>query len=413
MTPDSAPGRWPAVARAAGLLGGDGVPRPTIFARMTALAARTGAVNLGQGYPDADGPHEVLEAAVRAIREGHNQYAPGPGITALRHAVAAHQERHYGLVLDPDTQVLVTTGATEAIAAAVLALTEPGDEVVTLEPYYDSYAAVIALAGATHRTIRLRPPDATTARWHLDPEEVRAVVGPSTRLVLLNTPHNPTGAVLTRDELGAMSEAVLAHDALVVTDEVYEHLVYGQARHVPVATLPGMADRTLTISSAGKTFSVTGWKIGWATGPAPLITAALAVKQFLTYTSGAPFQPAIALALGLDGAVADLRAGLQARRDRLCEGLAAAGFDVLVPEGTYFVIADAAPLGEDHAAALCDDLPRRAGVVAIPVTAFTRPGGDAERTSASMVRFAFCRSTSDIDRAVERLAAADWPARAR
>lgn len=401
-------GRWSAVAHAAGLLGADGVPRATIFAQMTSLAAATGAINLGQGYPDADGPHAVLERAVAAIRSGHNQYAPGPGVHELRRAIAQHQERHRGLRWDPDSEVLVTTGATEAIAAAVLALTEPGDEVVTLEPFYDSYAAVIALAGAQRRTVRLHPPDATTDRWHVDPAEVLAVVGPRTRLVLLNTPHNPTGAVLTRAELEAFATAAIRHDAVVVTDEVYEHLVYDDAVHVPVATLPGMAGRTLTISSAGKTFSVTGWKIGWVGGPADLVDAVRAVKQFLTYTSGAPLQPAIALALELDDAIARLRAGLQDRRDALCRGLEAAGFDVVVPEGTYFVVADAAALGVQDAAVFCRELPERAGVVAIPVSAFTTPEGPAATALASRVRFAFCRSAQDIDRACRRLARADW-----
>jgi len=401
-------GRWSAVARAAGLLGDDGAPQATIFARMTALAAATGSVNLGQGYPDADGPHEVLERAVAAIRSGQNQYAPGPGIASLRRAVADHQQRYYGLAVDPDREVLVTTGATEAIAAAVLALTEPGDEVLTLEPFYDSYAAVIGLAGATRRTVALRRPDAATPRWHLDPAEVRAAVGPRTRVILLNTPHNPTGAVLTREELAAVADAARAGDAVVVTDEVYEHLVYDGAPHVPIATLPGMAERTLSISSAGKTFSVTGWKIGWVTGPAPLVDAVRAVKQFLTYTSGTPFQPAIAHALGLDGAVADLRASLQERRDLLCDGLRRAGFEVLVPEGTYFAIADAAAVGADDAAAFCADLPTRAGVVAIPVTAFTTPGGPAATDLATLVRFAFCRSAGDIRTGCERLAAATW-----
>ena len=401
-------GRWSGVAQAAGLLGADGTPEPTIFARMTALAARTGSINLGQGYPDADGPHEVLESAVRAIRTGHNQYAPGPGIAELRHAVAEHQLRHRGLAFDPDTEVLVTTGATEAIAAAVLALTVPGDEVLVLEPFYDSYAAVIALAGAVRRTVRLHPPNESTHRWHLDPEELRAAVGPRTRVILLNTPHNPTGAVLTRAELEAVAAAAITHDAVVVTDEVYEHLVYDDAVHIPIATLPRMAERTLTISSAGKTFSVTGWKIGWACGPAPLVDAVLAVKQFLTYTSGAPLQPAIALALGLDDAIADLRASLQDRRDALCSGLRSAGFDVVVPEATYFVIADAAAVGASDAVAFCQELPRRAGVVAIPVTAFTTPGGGAARALTTHVRFAFCRSAQDIATACERLADTSW-----
>ncbi len=402
------PGRWSAVAGAAGLLAADGTPRSTIFARMTALAVSTGSVNLGQGYPDVDGPHEVLERAVQAIRTGHNQYAPGPGVAELRRAVADHQARYYGLAVDPDSEVLVTTGATEAIAAALLALTEPGDEVLTLEPFYDSYAAVIALAGATRRTVALHPPDAATPRWHLDAAELRGAVGPRTRVILLNTPHNPTGAVLTRTELEAVADAARSCGAIVVTDEVYEHLVYDDAVHVPMATLPGMAERTVTISSAGKTFSVTGWKIGWVCGPAPLVDAVRAVKQFLTYTSGTPFQPAIAHALTLDGAVADLRTSLRERRDLLCAGLRRAGFDVLVPEGTYFAIADAASVGARDAESFCATLPERAGVVAIPVTAFTTPGGTAAADLVTLVRFAFCRSDGDIRTGCERLASARW-----
>jgi N-succinyldiaminopimelate aminotransferase len=408
MPPPAPAGRWSSVARAAGLLGEDAIPRPTIFASMTALAARTGSINLGQGYPDKDGPHAVLERAVAAIQGGHNQYAPGRGEAELRRAIAEHVQRHRGIRLNPESEVLVTTGATEAIAAAVLALTEPDDEVVTLEPFYDSYAAVIALAGARRRTISLRPPDATTPRWHVDPAEVRSTIGRGTRLVLLNTPHNPTGGVLTRAELEVIAEAAIAHDAVVVTDEVYEHLVYDDAVHMPIATLPGMSERTLTISSAGKTFSVTGWKVGWACGPASLVDAVLAVKQFLTYTSGAPFQPAVALALSLDDAVTELRRSLQERRDALCEGLRAAGLDVAIPEGTYFVVADVAPLGFDDAAAFCRELPARAGVVAIPVSAFTTPGGRTASALASRVRFAFCRSAADIDEACRRLARTSW-----
>lgn len=402
------PGRWAATAAGAGLLGADGVPRPTVFAEMTQLAHRTGAINLGQGYPDADGPAEVLEAAVAAIRGGRNQYAPGPGVGELRRAVAAHQDRCYGIALDPDTDVLVTTGATEAVAASVLALTEPGDEVVVLEPFYDAYAAVVALAGAVRRTVPLRPPAGPGERWRLDPQDLATAVGPRTRLILLNTPHNPTGTVLTPAELAAVADAATAVDAVVVTDEVYEHLTYDDARHVPIATLPGMAERTLTISSAGKTFSVTGWKVGWVTGPAPLVDAVRAVKQFLTYTSGAPLQPAVALALGLQDAVAELRRSLEERRDLLCAGLEAAGLEVFRPEGTYFAIADAAALGWEDAVAFCAALPERAGVVAIPVTAFTTPGGPAAAGMRSLVRFAFCRSRSDIERAAAQLAAARW-----
>lgn len=410
------PGRWRETARSAGLLGADGVPRPTIFAEMSALALRTGALNLGQGFPDVDGPESVKRAAADAIAAGHNQYPPGIGIPELRRAIADHQRRHYGLEVDPDTEVLVTTGATEALAAAVLALTEPGDEVLTLEPFYDSYAGVIALAGARHTTA---PLVATPAGFRLDTDALRAAVTDRTRLLVLNTPHNPTGAVLTRTELAVIAEVADQHDCLVVTDEVYEHLTYDDVPHVPFATLPGVAGRTLTISSAGKTFSFTGWKVGWITGPAHLISAVLAVKQFLTYVSGAPFQPALAHALALEttdspeaGWVHDLAASLAARRDLLCAGLTAAGFDVVRPQGTYFVIADAAPLlsgplagsGLRDAADLCRALPDLAGVVGVPVGAFTRDGSAADAALRTAVRFTFVKQERVLREATARLA---------
>ena len=264
----------------------------TIFATMSELAAATGSVNLGQGFPDTDGPEELREVAVAAIREGRNQYPPGNGVAELRQAVAAHQRAWYGLELDPETEVLVTVGATEAVAATLLALCEPGDEVVMFEPTYDSYAAGAAMAGAVPRLVRLHPPD-----WHFDPDELAAAVGPRTKLVLLNSPHNPTGKVFSPDELAQVAALCSAHDLLAVTDEVYEHLVFDGA-HVPLASLPGMRDRTLTISSGGKTFSFTGWKVGWVSGPEPLVAAVRAAKQFLTYTSPAPFQLAVARGLG-------------------------------------------------------------------------------------------------------------------
>lgn len=399
-------GRWHDVARATGLADDDGSVRDTIFAEMTALATRTGAINLGQGFPDVDGPMEVAQAAIRAIRDGHNQYAPGPGIAPLRQAVAAHQERYYGLTPDPDTEVLVTTGATEAIAAAVLALAGPGGEVVTVEPFYDSYAAVIAMAGARHVTVGLVPgPDGAL---HLDRAGLEAAIGPRTRLVLVNTPHNPTGTVLTADELAAIADLARRHDVVVVTDEVYEHLTYDGVAHVPIATLPGMAERTLTISSAGKTLSFTGWKIGWVTGPAELVAAVRAIKQFLTYTSGTPFQSAIAEALadadGRTGAyVRALAESLAARRDLLCEGLAAAGFDVAVPRGTYFVVADGAGLGFADGAELCRRLPELAGVVGVPVSAFCHTGSPVDAAMRSRVRFTFVKQESVLAEAVRRL----------
>lgn len=379
----------------------------TIFAEITALATRTGAVNLGQGFPDTDGPQSLLDAAVAAIRGGANQYPPGPGVPELRAAVADHQRRFYGLKADPETEVLVTAGATEAIAAAVLALCEPGDEVVTFEPYYDSYAASIALAGAQRRTVPLRVPEGPGGPEGLDRPEfgfdvarLRAAFGPRTRLVLLNTPHNPTGKVFTRAELELIGALAAEHDAVVVTDEVYEHQVYDGRVHLPMATLPGMAERTLTISSAGKTFSVTGWKIGWVHGPAPLVAAVRAVKQFLTFVSGGPFQPAVASALGLgDEFYVGLAADLQRKRDLLAAGLDAAGFEVFTPGGTYFVVADARGLGFDDGVDLCRRLPELAGVAAVPVSVFT----DDKEASRSLVRFAFCKRDEVLGEAVERL----------
>ena len=368
----------------------------TIFAEMSLLAVRTGAINLGQGFPDTDGPPEVLEAAVEAMRAGVNQYPPGPGTPELRAAIAAHQRRFRGIELDPDGEVLVTTGATEAIAAALLALCEPGDEVVTFEPYYDSYAACIAMAGATRRVVTLRPPG-----YALDPDELAAAFTDRTRLVLLNSPHNPTGKVFDRADLEHVARLCTERDVLAVTDEVYEHLVFDGREHVPLATLPGMRERTVSISSAGKTFSFTGWKIGWATGPRELVAAVQTAKQYLTYVSGAPFQPAVALALGLpDDYFARFTAELEAKRDRLCAGLAAAGLDVFEPAGTYFVTADIRPLGFEDGRAFCRELPGRAGVVAVPTVVFY----DDEEAGRPLVRFAFCKRDAVIDEAAARLA---------
>src|SRR4051794_2710557 len=302
----------------------------TVFAEMSALAVRTGSINLGQGFPDTDGPESVAQAAIDAIRAGHNQYPPGPGIPELRAAVAAHQRRFYGLDYDPDREVLVTAGATEAVAASLLALCETGDEVVMFEPYYDSYAAGVAMAGATRRVVPLRTPD-----WSFDPSELERAFTPRTRLVLLNSPHNPTGKVFTAEELAVIARLCVDHDVIAVTDEVYEHLVY-EGEHVPLATFPGMRDRTVTISSAGKTFSFTGWKIGWACASPPLLAAVRTAKQFLTYVNGAPFQYAIATGLALpDDRFAALAADLRDRRDQLCAGLVASGFTVFPPAGTY------------------------------------------------------------------------------
>lgn len=402
--------RWQDTASAAGLLADDGGVAVTIFAEMSALAVRTGAINLGQGFPDVDGPEYVKRAAVRAIEEGRNQYAPGDGVPELRRAIAAHQKRHYGLDVDPDTEVLVTTGATEALTASILALTGPGDEVLTLEPFYDSHAAAIGMSGATHVTAPLVPgPEG----FRLDVGALRAAASPRLRMIVLNSPHNPTGTVLTRDELAAVAAVARERDAVVVTDEVYEHLTFG-AEHVPFATLPGMAGRTLTISSSGKTFSFTGWKVGWVHGPAGLVTAVRTVKQFLTYTSGAPFQPAIAEALDDDGTPRALAASLAGRRDLLCAGLEAAGFTVTRPAGTYFVMADAAGLlprlGLRDGVDLCRRLPELAGVVAIPATAFCRPGSPTARALAGHVRFTFVKQETVLREAATRLARLSAPA---
>ncbi len=369
----------------------------TIFAEMSALAVAHDAVNLGQGFPDTDGPDQVIEAAVAALRSGHhNQYAPGPGIPALRRAIADHQQRWWGQSVDPDREVLVTTGATEAIAGAILGLVNPGDEVIALDPYYDSYTATIAMAGGVRVPCTLPPPD-----FRFDPQRLHDAVTPRTRVILLNTPHNPTGTVLTRDDLAAVAEVAIANDLVVVTDEVYEHLVFDDAVHVPIATLPGMAERTLTISSAGKTFALTGWKIGWAVGPADLVTSARLAKQYLTYTSGAPLQPAIALALGLpDTYYQHLRDDLQDRRDQLVDGLTTIGLAPEPPAGGYFVTTDIRPLGFDDGLEFCRMLPARVGVAAIPHQVFW----EDEAMGRPLVRWAFCKQADVLARGLERLA---------
>ncbi|MFI0775813.1 pyridoxal phosphate-dependent aminotransferase [Streptomyces sp. NPDC021212] len=371
----------------------------TIFAEMSALAVRTGAINLGQGFPDTDGPEEVREAAVRALRDGRgNQYPPGPGIPELRTAVAEHQRRFHGLSYDPDTEVLVTAGATEAIAASLLALLEPGDEVIALEPYYDSYAACIAMAGGTRVPVTLRPHDGA---FRLDLDELRAAVTDRTRLILLNTPHNPTGTVLTHDELAAVAALAVERDLLVITDEVYEHLVFGTA-HTPLAGFPGMRERTVTISSAGKTFSFTGWKVGWITATPELITAVRSAKQYLTYVSAGPFQYAVAEALRLpDAYFHTLREDLRTKRDLLADGLTDAGFTVFRPSGTYFITTDIRPLGETDGFAFCRSLPERCGVVAVPNAVFY----DHQSQGAPFVRFAFCKREDVLTDAAARLKA--------
>ena len=374
-----------AAARLAGL-------GTTIFTEMTALAVRTGAINLGQGFPDTDGPAAVIEAAVAALRGGENQYAPLPGVPALREAIFAHQRQWYGL--EPE-EVLVTFGATEAIASAVMGLCDPGDEVVVFEPSYDSYTACVAFAGATCRFVTMRPPD-----FALDPDALRAAIEGGrgrVRAVLLNTPHNPTGRVLSRAELQAVADACIEHDLVCISDEVYEHLVF-DGEHIPPASLPGMAERTLTISSVGKSFSVTGWKIGWCSGPASLVAAARTVKQFLTFAGGTPLQHAAAAALGLPRSELDaLRDDLRTKRDQLCDGLAAAGLAPIVPAGTYFINADVGT----EAAEWCATLPERCGIVAIPTSVFY----DDKGAAPTLVRFAFCKRPEVIAEAARRLAA--------
>lgn len=393
----SVPAPWQRAASGANLLAADGTLGVTIFEEMTTLAVRTGAINLGQGFPDEDGPAEIKAAAQAAIAAGANQYAPGKGILPLREAIAGHQERFYGLTPDPETEIIVTTGATEAIAASLLALVEPGDEVLTFEPFYDSYGAMIGLAGATHVTAPLLAPD-----FMPDMAALEAAFSSRTKVVLINNPHNPTGAVFPRDVLQRVVELAARHDAVIITDEVYEHLTFGD-RHIPVASLPGAADRTVTISSAGKTFSFTGWKIGWLSGPEHLVAAVRTVKQFLTYSSGTPFQGAIALGLGLpDDFYTGISETLRHKRDILSDGLKAAGLDVFTPQGTYFVNVDTAPLGISDSVDLARRLPELVGVAAIPVPVFCHPEG-AERTR-SLLRFAFCKKNEVLEEAAARLA---------
>ena len=368
----------------------------TIFAEMSALAVATGSVNLGQGFPDTDGPAEVLEAAKAAIDGGMNQYPPGPGMKVLRDAIVQHQQRFYGIEYDADSEVLVTAGATEALAGALLGLLDTGDEVVVFDPMFDSYAPCIGLAGAVVKPVLLRPPS-----YSFDPDELRAAITPKTRLILFNSPHNPTGRVFTLEEVQLIADLAIEHDLLVVTDEVYEHLVFDGAQHVAMAALPGMRERTLVISSGGKTFSTTGWKIGWMCGPAPVVGAARTAKQFLTYVNGGPFQPAIALGLGLpDEFYARLAAEMQARRDRLMPGLVEAGFEVYPTSSTYFVTVDIRPLQPDgDGMRFCRALPHHCGVVAIPAEVLYANKDEGRH----IVRFAFCKRLDVLDEAVRRL----------
>ena len=371
----------------------------TIFAEMSALAVRTRAVNLGQGFPDVDGPSAIVDAAVAAMRAGCNQYPPGHGSPELIDAVRRHQRRHYDLDLERD-QVVVTTGATEAIAGAILGLVDPGDEVVVLEPFYDSYRAMIQFAGGVRRAVTLRAPD-----FRLDLGEMARAITPATKLILINSPHNPTGTVLTSDEREGIARLAIEHDLVVVCDEVYEHLTYG-VPHVPLATLPGMFERTLTISSSGKSFSFTGWKIGWASGPADLVAAVEGAKNWLSYTSGAPFQPAIATALDDHGDFPERLAGeLAGKRDRLCAALADLGLSVYQPDGTYFVLTDVRGQGDPDGYAFCMRMANEAGVVAIPAQVFY----DDLDEGRHLVRWAFCKQDAVLDEAISRLKGARQP----
>jgi N-succinyldiaminopimelate aminotransferase len=378
----------------------------TVFAEMSALAVATGSVNLGQGFPDEPGPAEVLDVARAAIGTQADQYPPGPGLPELRAAVAEHQQRFRGLTYDPDTEVLVTAGATEALTAALLALVEPGDEVVVFEPLYDSYGAAVAMAGGVLRPVPLSPPageSAAAGHWTFDEAELRAAVTPRTRLLLLNTPHNPTGTVLTRAELAVVAEVATGADLLVLTDEVYEHLVFPGAEHVSIATLPGMRERTLVVSSGGKTFNTTGWKVGWVCAPAPLVSAVRTAKQFLTYVNAGPFQPAIAAGLRLpDAYFTGIAADLTRKRDLLTAGLRAAGLPVVVPEATYFATVDVRPVQPDGDGwAFCRALPGRVGVVAVPSVVFYDPAH--AHLGRHLVRFAFCKRPEVLAEAADRL----------
>jgi N-succinyldiaminopimelate aminotransferase len=372
-----------------------------VFAAMSALAAEVGAVNLGQGFPDEDGPPAMLEVARQAIADGVNQYPPGPGNAPLRKAIAAQRLRRYGTDFNPDSEVLVTVGASEAIAAAVLGVVEPGSEVLLIEPFFDTYSPVIAMAGSRRVSV---PLVAEGRGFVLDVDAVRSAITPRTRALIVNSPHNPTGMVLSDDELRALAELAVEADLLVISDEVYEHLVFDGHRHLPISTYPGMAERTLTISSAAKMFNCTGWKIGWACGPADLIAGVRAAKQYLSYVGGAPFQPAVAYALDNEDAwVESLRQSLQGKRDKLAAALTDIGFGVHDSAGTYFLCADPRPLGFADSASFCAELPHRAGVAAIPMSAFCDPDPAHIGAWNHLVRFAFCKRHETLDEAIRRL----------
>lgn len=368
----------------------------TIFTIMSALATEHGAINLGQGFPDTDGPDDILDAADAALRDGRNQYPPMPGVPELRRAVGAANARFYGLEVDPMREVIVTSGATEAITACLMALLNPGDEVVVFEPVYDTYLPIVRLLGAVPRLVRLIPPD-----WSLPRAELAAAFGPRTKAMLLNTPMNPTGKVFTPTELGFIADLLARHDAYAVCDEVYEHLTFDGERHIPLMTLPGMRERVMRIGSAGKTFSLTGWKVGYVTAPARLAELVAKAHQNLTFTTAPNLQRAVAVGLAKsDAYFAGLASALQGKRDRLAAGLAALGMKVLDSHGTYFVTADFTPLGFPAAdEAFCRHITEHAKVAAVPVTAFY----DAPDPPRNYARFAFCKRDEVLDEAVGRL----------
>ena len=369
----------------------------TIFTVMSALAVQHGSINLGQGFPDTDGPEDVLRAAADALMDGRNQYPPMTGVPELRQAVAAANARFYGLQVDPDTEVVVTSGATEAITASLMALLNPGDEVVLIEPLYDTYLPVVRLLGAIPKLVRLQPP-----KWDLPRAELAAAFGPKTKAILFNTPMNPTGKVFTAAELAFIADLLVRHDAYAVCDEVYEHLTYDGWRHIPLMTLPGMRDRCLRIGSAGKTFSLTGWKVGYITAPRALAGVATKAHQNLTFTTPPNLQRAVAVGLAKDDAYFHaLAQTLADRRDRLAAGLAGIGFDVLPVQGSYFITVDLSPIGwNGDDVAFCRHITEHAKVTAIPVTAFYE--GEAPHHYA---RFAFCKRPEVLDAAIARLAA--------
>ncbi len=370
----------------------------TIFAEMSALAAELGAINLGQGFPDSDGPREVLDIAIESINAGLNQYPPGMGMQVLREAIAQHQQRFYGVSYNCDTEVLVTAGATEAIAGALLGLLEPGDEVIVFEPMYDSYQACIAMAGAVSVPVLLEPP-----LYRPNMDALETAITNRTRILLINSPHNPTGMLLTRDEQEHIVRIAEQHNLIIVSDEVYEHLVFDGQRHVSIAEIPQARDRSIVISSGGKTFHTTGWKVGWAVGPAHLIAAVRSAKQFLTYVNAAPFQPAIAHGLLMpDEYFTQLAKNLEDRRNQLCEVLSASGFEYFRPQATYFVTADIRSMqANGDGREFCQRLAREAGVVAIPNVVFYATQN--AHSGRHLVRFAFCKQEKVIAQAAQRL----------